>query len=72
MNHWLLLVQIGVGGIGALLFLSALADAFSHEEKLFTARKLEWDREQADGDDDDDEVYHVDPQPAVVSVPPVS
>ncbi len=71
MGHWLLLVQIGVGGFGALLFLSAVAEAFSREEDLFVARKAVWDRRQT-GDEREDEVYHADPLPDVTTMPGAS
>ena len=64
-----------MGGIGALLFLSALADGFAHEENLFNIRKLEWEREQPDVEQEqeqDGEVLQIDPQAEVLSVPPAS
>jgi len=67
MNLWFLLVQLLVGGYGGMLFLSALADAFTHEEHLRLIRKRQRELEHAEADG---LVLQVHPQPEAVSVPP--
>ena len=71
MNHWFIFVQLSVGGLGALLFLSALADAFVHEEHLFGIRKRRREIELMDGEGDE-AIIQVDPQPEAITIPPSS
>ena len=71
MNHWFLLVQLGVGGLGAWLFLSALADAFSYEEQVFAIRKRQWERDLPD-EDEDEVVIQIDPQSDAVPIVPAN
>ncbi len=69
MDFWFLVIQLGVGVCGALVFLSALADGFLHEEHLSIIRKRRWDREHLE---EGGEVIEIAPQPDAVTIPPAS